>query len=94
MTDNLIARLVVQPAKMAEAKEYFQSMQDDVFANEPDIVFYRFFQQDDKPEQFWVVEVFKDTRAKEFHLERHAWRVPDFDKLLAEPAEFNAVAEL
>ena len=94
MSENLVTRLVVEKTKVAEAREYFQAMQADVFANEPDIVFYSFFQQQDRPEQFWVVEVFKDTKAMEFHLERHAWRVPDFDEILSEPAEFNAVTEL
>ncbi|HVM65569.1 MAG TPA: antibiotic biosynthesis monooxygenase [Acidimicrobiales bacterium] len=94
MTVALITRLVVHPSAVARAVAVFSDMEADVLANEPGTVEYRYYQSTSSPCEFWVHEVFADEAAKQVHLGRHAQRRADFDAILAEPPEFNAVAPL
>jgi quinol monooxygenase YgiN len=90
----LITRLVVHPSSVGRAVSVFRDMEADVLANEPGTVEYRYYQSTSEPCVFWVHEVFTDDAAKQVHLGRHGQRRADFDAILAEPPEFNAVAPL
>jgi quinol monooxygenase YgiN len=94
MAENLITRLVVDPAKVARALPFFAAMQADVRTNEPDATFYQWYQQKDQPNVFWVMEVFADAAAKDFHMARHQWRAAEFGEILIEPPVFNDVASI
>jgi quinol monooxygenase YgiN len=94
MAENLITRLVVDPAKIDRAMPFFIAMQADVHDNEPDATFYQWYQQKDAPNVFWVVEIFADAAAKDFHMARHQWREGEFGELLIEPPVFNDVASI
>ena len=94
MTNVLITRLVVHPEQVDRALRVFRDMQADVRASEPGTISYQYYRQVDDPTVFWVHEVFADDAAKQVHLGRHGQRRADFDAILAEPPEFNAVAPL
>ncbi len=91
MPENLITKLVVDPARIDEAKAYVRTMQADVHANEPGATFYNFYQQRDQPNVIWVMEEFADADALAFHSERQAWRAEDFGSFLIEEPIFLAV---
>lgn len=91
MPENLLTRLVVDPAKIDEAKAYVRGMQADVHANEPGATFYHFYQQRDAPNIFWVMEEFADAAALALHGERQEWRRDDFGKFLIEEPIFLSV---
>lgn len=85
MTTNILTTLVIQPDKLEYALDYLKKMKADTQANEPGVVFYQSYWYEDRPNEIIVVEIFKDEAAKEFHLERHAYRREDFNYFNAEP---------
>jgi quinol monooxygenase YgiN len=94
MAENLITRLVVDPAKVDRAIPFFVAMQADVHDNEPGATFYQWYRQKDAPNVFWVVELFTDGAAKALHMDRHRWREGAFGELLIEPPVFNDVVSI
>jgi len=91
---GIITRLQVHPHEVAHAAEVFRAMQADVLAHEPGTVEYRFYRDDADETVFWVHELFADEAAKQVHLVSHGERRADFDRVLAVPAVFYAVAPL
>jgi quinol monooxygenase YgiN len=94
VTVALITRMIVRADRVERALSVFGEMQADVRANEPGTVAYQYYQADDEPTVFWVHEVFADDAAKQTHLGRHGQRRADFDEILAEAPQFNAVAPI
>jgi quinol monooxygenase YgiN len=90
----LITRIVVHADQVERSMMVFRDMQADVHANEPDTLFYQYYQADDDPTVFWVHEVFRHDAAKQRHVTRHPQRRADFDAILAHPPEFFAVHEV
>jgi quinol monooxygenase YgiN len=91
---GIITRLRVHPHEVTRATAVFRAMQDDVLANEPGTVEYRYYRDASDATVFWVHELFADEDAKQRHLGSHGHRRADFDQVLAEPAVFHAVTPL
>ena len=90
----IITRMVVHAEQLERSLGVFRDMQAEVHANEPDTVFYQYYQSDDDRTVFWVHEVFATEAAKQHHLGRHPQRRKDFDEILAQPPEFSMVHEI
>jgi quinol monooxygenase YgiN len=91
---GIITRLRVHPHEADRAIDVFRAMQADVLAHEPGTVEYRYYRDASDETVFWVHELFADEEAKQRHLGSHTHRRADFDRVLAEPALFHAVAPL
>ena len=89
----IMTRLVVDPDKVDGALDLFREMSEDVAANEPGTVDYRFLRDDRQPEVFWCWQVYADEAARTEHLGRHGHRAPQFAAVLAEPAAMSLLSE-
>jgi quinol monooxygenase YgiN len=85
----ILARLQAQPAAVDAVRELLGEMARSTWQAEPDTLSYSVYQEREDPTVFWVHEVFASTAALEHHLERHEFRRPRFDAVLACPAEFH-----
>jgi quinol monooxygenase YgiN len=86
-----IARLVVQPDKVAEFESLQKELSDITHRTEPDTLVYDFLRQRDAPRTWVVYARFRDEVAFQAHQ-----RAPDHDRLvppilavLAEPMDLQ-----
>jgi quinol monooxygenase YgiN len=92
----IMARLVVEPSKRDDALRLFREMADDVADHEPGALHYEYLRDERKPDVFWCYQIYADESARDEHLRRHAHRGPQFETILAEPAQtsFLSTVEL